>query len=397
MASYLWRAKVWTLILTVLVMGLMFSPVPTVMAQPCTVHSKSFAYCKSLNALGSSLAWNLFSQNSTLEIAFTEEATTQGWVGWGINPTGESMMVGSQVLVAFWENTTSLLVKTYDLTTTLLVGSPVLLPGKVSLNYMNYSAEATGTTVTIFATLQLQPNQSDSLIHVWNRGPSVNLTTYQPSPHIRSGQNLQSVANLDMSSGATGALTGIHLRLKENHGIIGAVSWGILLPIGVMAARYLRPFQFADPLWFYLHVIFQLTGYTGGVVAWAMGLKLLHYASRPLLYPKHRNLGITIFVLATLQVLAVVLRPKKDQKIRPYWNVYHHIIGYATIIVIIINIFEGLHVLQPNHKWRRAYIIVLIILGAISIVLELVTWIVWFHRRKLMECQLQMHEVTQKL
>ncbi len=124
-------------------------------------------------------------------------------------------MVGSQVLVAFWENTTSLLVKTYDLTTTLLVGSPVLLPGKVSLNYTNYSAEATGTTVTIFATLQLQPNQSDSLIHVWNRGPSVNLTTYQPSPHIRSGQNLQSVANLDMSSGAIGALTGIHLRLKE--------------------------------------------------------------------------------------------------------------------------------------------------------------------------------------
>ncbi len=125
-------------------------------------------------------------------------------------------MVGSQVLVAFWENTTSLLVKTYDLTTTLVaLSSPVLLPGKVSLNYMNYSAQATGTTVTIFATLQLQPNQSDSLVHVWNRGPSVNLTTYQPSPHIRSGQNLLSVANLDMSSGATGALTGIHLRLKE--------------------------------------------------------------------------------------------------------------------------------------------------------------------------------------
>jgi hypothetical protein len=147
-------------------------------------------------------------------VDLTEDATTQGWVGWGINPTGESLMVGSQVLVAFWENTTSLLVKTYDLTTTLLaLGS--LLPGKVSLNYMNYSAQATGTTVTIFATLQLQPNQSDSLIHVWNRGLSVNLTTYQPSPHIRSGQNLQSVANLDMSSGAIGALTGIHLRLKE--------------------------------------------------------------------------------------------------------------------------------------------------------------------------------------
>ena len=82
--------------------------------------------------------------------------------------------------------------------------------------------------------------------------------------------------------------------------MINAVSWGILLPIGVMSARYLRPFAWADPLWFYLHVTCQLTGYILGVVGWGLGLKLQKYAT-PIRY-FHRNIGVAIFVFATLQV-----------------------------------------------------------------------------------------------
>jgi hypothetical protein len=80
-------------------------------------------------------------------------------------------------------------------------------------------------------------------------------------------------------------------------------------------------------------------------------------------------------------VLAVVLRPKKDSKVRPFWNIYHHTIGSACIILIIVNIFEGFHLLQPAGKWRRAYVAVLIVLGVIALVLEVLTWIVWFRRR----------------
>jgi hypothetical protein len=211
----------------------------------------------------------------------------------------------------------------------------------------------------------------------------------------------------------------------QTHGVFNTVAWGILLPIGVMSARYLRPFAWADPLWFYLHIICQLTGYALGVVGWGLGLKLQKYAT-PIKY-YHRNLGIAIFVFATLQVnpsattmsvqlmsslkaeifygnldiflflfiylfslhcdgssvqvLAVVLRPKKDSKVRPFWNIYHHTIGYACIILIIVNIFEGFHLLQPAGKWRRAYVAVLIVLGVIALVLEVLTWIVWFRRR----------------
>lgn len=88
----------------------------------------------------------------------------------------------------------------------------------------------------------------------------------------------------------------------QNHGIISAVSWGLLLPLGVMAARYIRPFSGTNPAWFYIHVTCQCTGYVFGVVAWAMGMRLNTLNEGGLDNDKHRNLGISIFALATLQV-----------------------------------------------------------------------------------------------
>jgi hypothetical protein len=91
------------------------------------------------------------------------------------------------------------------------------------------------------------------------------------------------------------------LVLEQVHGIINAVSWGLLLPLGVMAARYLRRFSGANPWWFYIHVTCQCLGYLLGVVGWALGIKLENYNKSTVHY-KHRNLGIAIFTLATLQV-----------------------------------------------------------------------------------------------
>lgn len=89
-------------------------------------------------------------------------------------------------------------------------------------------------------------------------------------------------------------------KFSQIHGIINAISWGILLPIGLLAARYLRHFNFADPAWFYIHAFCQITGYAGGTAGWILGLRLQKLAN-PIKY-YHRNLGIAVWALATLQV-----------------------------------------------------------------------------------------------
>lgn len=87
------------------------------------------------------------------------------------------------------------------------------------------------------------------------------------------------------------------------HGVLNAVSWGILMPIGAIIARYMRVFKSADPAWFYLHVTCQSSAYIIGVAGWATGIKLGSESSG-VQYTAHRAIGIVLFCLGTLQVYA---------------------------------------------------------------------------------------------
>lgn len=89
--------------------------------------------------------------------------------------------------------------------------------------------------------------------------------------------------------------------IVQVHGVLNAASWGTMLPIGAIIARYLKVFKSADPAWFYLHVICQTSAYIVGVGGWAYGLKLGH-DSVGVDYDTHRALGIIVFCLGTLQV-----------------------------------------------------------------------------------------------
>ncbi|XP_020248750.1 cytochrome b561 and DOMON domain-containing protein At3g25290-like [Asparagus officinalis] len=226
----------------------------------------------------------------------------------------------------------------------------------------------------IFATLQL--GKGEGVVNeVWQVGSSV--VNGVPAKHAFAPENLAASGTLDLIRGESSAGGGVDSTLKKKniHGVLNAVSWGILLPIGAIIARYLKTFKSADPAWFYLHVSCQIIGYGVGVAGWATGLNL-GSKSKGIVYSTHRNIGITLFSLGTLQLFALLLRPKKDHKYRLYWNIYHHAVGYTVIILGIVNVFEGLQILSPENKWKEAYIIVIAILGGIALLLEAVTWIV---------------------
>lgn len=71
--------------------------------------------------------------------------------------------------------------------------------------------------------------------------------------------------------------------------------------MGGIVARYLKTFKSADPAWFYLHVACQLIGYGVGVSGWATGIHLGNL-SKGITYSLHRNIGIAVFALGTVQV-----------------------------------------------------------------------------------------------
>uniref|UniRef100_A0A6M2EXV6 Cytochrome b561 and DOMON domain-containing protein n=1 Tax=Populus davidiana TaxID=266767 RepID=A0A6M2EXV6_9ROSI len=349
------------------------------LAQSCSSNNsfsnRIYSTCNDLSQLSCSLHWNYYPSNKTADIAFRKTgASTSNWIAWALNPTGRQM-AGSQALVAYKHSNGSMLAYT-----TQVDASGSMQPASLNFGVLNISAENVGADMIIFATLQL----SDTFVatnQVWQEGP---LSGDNPGQHLLTAQHRQSVGEVDFVSGSvtsTGATTTPKDRKRNVHGVLNAVSWGILMPVGIIIARYLKVFKSAGPAWFYLHAICQTSGYAVGVAGWATGIKL-GSDSPGITYDKHRKLGITIFALGTLQVLALLLRPKPDHKYRLYWNIYHHTIGYTTVILSIVNIFEGFDVLGREKNWKKAYIGVLIFLGAVAVVLEAVTWLIVIKRKK---------------
>ncbi|KAG8640511.1 cytochrome b561 and DOMON domain-containing protein At5g35735 [Manihot esculenta] len=351
--------------------------VPSSLAQTCGGHTFSsnqvFSSCSDLPVLSSYIYWSYHPSNLTADIAYRKTgASTANWYVWSLNPSGQRM-VGSQALLAF-HNSSSVPVA---YTTKIDSFSPSMQQGDLDFQVSNIKAEYSNGDMIIFATLHLTSSLL-STNQVWQEG-TVSGTSF--NPHSMDSANKASVGTINFETGTTVAGTAPTSSKKNVHGVLNAVSWGVLMPMGIMIARYLKVFKVANPAWFYLHVACQSSAYIIGVAGWGTGLKL-GSDSPGVKYSKHRNIGITLFCFATLQVFALLLRPKPDHKYRLYWNVYHHSIGYATIALSIANIYEGFDILDPEKKWKRIYTGIIIFLGAVAAVLEIFTWIIVIKRKK---------------
>ncbi|RLM86169.1 uncharacterized protein C2845_PM04G20390 [Panicum miliaceum] len=344
--------------------------------------NRAYATCSDLSRLGASVHWTYDRASGDLSVAFVAApAAPGGWVAWALNPSGDGMP-GAQALVAgpFPDGgggaASAWSVRTYNVS-----GYALGNPGPIAFPASDLAAElGADGRARVYGRLRLGPYGAGVLNQVWQVGAAVTGGTL--APHAMGADNLAAKAKLDLLRSTAAAAGADSATQKRNiHGVLNAVSWGVLLPTGAIFARYLKTFKSADPAWFYLHVACQLIGYGVGVSGWATGINL-GKESKGVTYTDHRNIGIAVFALGTLQVLALFLRPKKEHKYRAYWNMYHHSVGYTVIVLGVVNIFKGMGILGVEQRWRTAYIAVVCVLAVAAAALEAVTWGVVVRRRK---------------
>nr|GEV90554.1 cytochrome b561 and DOMON domain-containing protein At3g25290-like [Tanacetum cinerariifolium] len=284
-------------------------------------------------------------------------------------------MEGAQSLIGYKASNGSIVVKTYNISS-----YDSIVDEKLDFDVTDMSGEYSDGVMRIFATVGLLEKGQTTLNQVWQVGAGVSQSGFPATHQFKEG-NLGSKRRLDLLSGQDSQMGSYDLdpilrsrscKVKNDPRILNAVSWGILFPVGIMIARYLRTWTLADPTWFYLHGFLQVSAYAIGVTGWTTRLKL-GSESKGVMYTGHRNIRIALFCLATLQVCAVFLRPKNRHKLRFYWNIYHHGTGYAVIVLGVLNVFKGIEVLSPAFKWKQAYTIVICSLGLIALVLEAFT------------------------
>lgn len=236
-----------------------------------------------------------------------------------------------------------------------------------------------GAAVQIYATLKLGENKT-KLHNVWNRGLYVQ--GYSPTIHPTTINDLSSITTVDFLSGFVAAGPRNIKTLKYVHGVLNAISWGILLPIGAVTARYIRHVEFLGPTWFYAHAGIQLSAFFLGTIGFAIGIRL-GKMSPGVVYGLHRKLGITAFCLGSLQTLALLFRPKTTNKFRRYWKSYHHFVGYACVVLGIVNVFQGFEVMGEGRSYAKlAYCLSLSTLIGVCAALEVNSWVIFCRKAK---------------
>ncbi|GMH12573.1 hypothetical protein Nepgr_014414 [Nepenthes gracilis] len=330
------------------------------------------------------LAWTFYPHNGTLDLVFSGSfISPSGWVGWGINPTSAEM-TGTRALIAFPDpNSGQLVLLPYILDPSVkLQRSPLLslpldnhlLSSSVVMYGGRMATIHNGASVQIYATLKLSPNKT-KIHHVWNRGLYVQ--GYSPTIHPTAISDLSSIATVDVLSGYTSKQHDTIRTLKGVHGVINAISWGILLPIGTLISRYLRHARSLGPSWFYAHAIIQLIGFFLGTVGFGIGIRLGELSPGKV-YALHRKLGFIAFSMGSLQTLALLFRPKTTHKYRKYWKSYHHFVGYGCMVLGVVNVFQGFEVMGESRSYAKlAYCLCLSSLIGICIALEVNSWVVF--------------------
>ncbi|CAL9203012.1 unnamed protein product [Musa hybrid cultivar] len=234
-------------------------------------------------------------------------------------------------------------------------------PDQGSLQLVANNSLIVSQSSRLYLAFQLSTSQpAPYLIYAVGPSNSIPSSDYYLSTH----QN-QASASINYATGVASDGGSRGFPARRWHGLLTMLGWGVLMPVGVIMARY---FKHLDPLWFYSHISIQGIGFVLGLVGIIAGFNLDDNLPNA---DTHQAIGICILICGSLQVMAFLIRPDKSSKIRRYWNWYHHYVGRAAIALAVANIFLGLSVAHEDRSWTVGYVIFLVVWVIASLLLEL--------------------------
>lgn len=147
--------------------------------------------------------------------------------------------------------------------------------------------------------------------------------------------------------------------LVSIHGACMAVSWGLLLPMGVFIAHFERKNTrrvCGKPVWFGYHRLLQASGVVVQLVGFVAifvhtqntrgGSEAGHFAEP---HKIHKVIGLSVAITGVLQPLNAVFRPhvepgEEPSLLRRVWSRCHRSLGYGAVIGGFVNVCIGVYV-----------------------------------------------------
>lgn len=136
------------------------------------------------------------------------------------------------------------------------------------------------------------------------------------------------------------------------HGSMNFLAWGVLLPLGVIIARFAKPQPGSQgpPTWFLLHRIIQSLGLLFTLIAFAIALAMVDKDHKTHFGVAHSQIGLAVTIAGVMQPLNALFRPKPTPRTigRKVWELVHRVLGYGAILLAVAAILTGLAKLTPK-------------------------------------------------
>ncbi|CAI9107225.1 OLC1v1006536C2 [Oldenlandia corymbosa var. corymbosa] len=218
-------------------------------------------------------------------------SNSNAYVAIGFSPNGK--MVGSSAIVG-WVGSDGLpIIKRY-----FLGGqSPAEVVADRSNLQVGNASKALTSPSRIYLAFQLTNTDQPTNRIIYAVGPSGLLPSGPPNFRLVQHSDYISTV-LNYATGQTQTKGSNTDSLRRSHGILVIISWGIMMQIGALVARYMRQW---DPIWFYSHAAIQSLSFILGVAGIICGLVLSNRVSTDV--DKHKAIGIVVLIIGCLQVL----------------------------------------------------------------------------------------------
>ena len=287
-----------------------------------------------------------FKENGDVDVVVTYKSST-GWFGVGMTSDGTMTSSGSG--------------------TDAVLCQPGTAEGGVQRFWMTSKTKPSDGREMIGATCEVSSGvstmkftrkmaaESDKERAMVENGDSKIVFAYHDTSNTLAMHSTRGAATVDFSSDKKTAVIeqGKVSGMVWGHGITMMLSWGLLLPVGVLCARYQRKNEkkmMSMPFWFAMHKFCQYTGWFLQIIGFVLifvGKGGGHFSSSLTVGLLHMFFGLVIVVLGTLQPLNAFFRPHPNDengnktKKRQQWEYLHKGTGYFAVIGGPINCALG--------------------------------------------------------
>jgi len=148
------------------------------------------------------------------------------------------------------------------------------------------------------------------------------------------------------------------ISTRRAHGLLMAINFVIIFPLGALCARQLRSHWLRSPAirasLFYVHIITQLVGTACAIAGFVIATKTFKTPIKTVEYG-HGKLGVAVLSLVASQVLCGFLRPTATAPTmrRQVWDIIHSTLGRAAMLIGLANV--GLGVLIFTNRFAGKF------------------------------------------